>query len=318
MAGYLQRLVSGLPDAGAALEPVVRSHSPVADHDQRLSIGSLADSIGEGFGESSAPVAMDEAGLALPVPPTPPLQPPAMPATAAVPATPAPVSVQRFVAPVSPSTAPAVPPQQAAPQSVAAPPASPIIAAPASTRSAPQSQPLQPAGPAITIINEIVRATSPPAEAHEATSRMETPQAASPALRPGHDDGTRPAPLPAERRAEMPLPVEDALPYATPIERAFAALTREPVRQAAPGHEAVIGAPITRPAEPVPPRSSDARTLPGREVRETIREIVREMAPAAPAPREVQRVPRTAEEASVIGPLGDPLARARRAALMLR
>jgi hypothetical protein len=72
-------------------------------------------------------------------------------------------------------------------------------------------------------------------------------------------------------------------------------------------------------APPPPPETRPQQTTPSREIRETIREIVREVvsAPAAP-PRDTQRQPKTAAEASVIGPLGSPHAATRRLALLLR
>jgi hypothetical protein len=125
-------------------------------------------------------------------------------------------------------------------------------------------------------------------------------------------DSTKPA---AAERAAAREP--DELAYVSPAERVFEALQQLP--RPAPPQEA---AEAIRPAadrSPAAPAGHPAREIPAREIRETIREIVREVAATAPAPpRDAPRLPKTAAEASVIGPLGSPYTAARRLALMLR
>jgi hypothetical protein len=201
------------------------------------------------------------------------------------------------------------------PSAAPGPATAPPEAAPALQAVAPRQEPAPQISP-LTIINEIANTAASPPENRAglrppaASAKSDEPRVrATPAPSP---ESTKPAP-PEKPPGHGP----DELAYVSPAERVFEALQQLP-RPAPPrGIDPTIAAPDRAPATPAsfPP----AKGIPAREMHETIREIVREVVSMAPAPpREAPRMPKTAAEASVIGPLGSPYAAARRLALMLR
>jgi len=169
-----------------------------------------------------------------------------------------------------------------------------------------------PSVPPVTVINEFVSAAapSPPESRHDLGPQTPSAKVEETRARPAPS----PDPVRSAKLEKPPARAPDELAYVSPAERVFEALhlpRPAPTRDIA---EAIPAAPDVVPTPPVP---RPARDIPAREMRETIREIVRETVSTAP-PRDVQRMPKTAAEASVIGPLGSPYAAARRLALMLR
>jgi hypothetical protein len=319
MTGYLQRLVETTPGIlPAAPQPVVRSQSPIAQSDQRLALDPLADAIGDVAGDV-APAASADRPIAEAAPPAGRATPPAT-----APQMPAPVAVQRFQAPSVMAAAP--PPAAglaAAMQSAAHGPAivprpvGPEVQAPAPQQApTPRQEPAPRVSP-VTIINprvdsahasplEVRAGRTPPAPVAN-SARPPAPAKPAPSLDPTRPASPEPTP---ERRP-------DELAYVSPAERVLEMLQQLP--RPAPLldiDEATAAAPDRPPAAPA---ALQAQNTPGREIRETIREIVREVVSTSPAPpRDALRMPKTAAEASVIGPLGNPNAAARRLALMLR
>jgi hypothetical protein len=313
MTGYLQRLIDTTPGILAATpQPVVRSQSPIAQSDQRLALDPAADAYGDVSADVS-PAAFAEGPIAAVAQPAPRAMPPAAP----MPQTAPPVAVQRFQAPSAAVTAPPPPPASVAPSAPSAPPgpAKAAVQSGSALQAPPPRQELTPQISPVTIINQLADTARPSPPETRADLRTQAPAAKS------DEPGARPRPAPpldstkptATEKAATRTP--DELAYVSPAERVFEALQQLP--RPAPSRETAEAIPPDR--SPAAPTGRPAREIPAREIRETIREIVREVASTAPAPpRDTPRLPKTAAEASVIGPLGSPYAAARRLALMLR
>lgn len=313
MTGYLQRLIDTTPGILAATpQPVVRSQSPIALSDQRLALDPAADAAGD--------VSADVSPAAFPDGPIAPLAQPApraMTPAAATPQTAPPVAVQRFQAPSAAVTAPPPAPASVASSVPSAPPGPAKAAAQSGSalQAPPPRQELTPQISPVTIINQLADIARPSPPETRADLRTPAPVATS------DEPGARAKPEPPLESTKPTVTEKtatrgpDELAYVSPAERVFEALQQLP--RAAPPRETDEAIPPDR--SPAAPAGRPAREIPAREIRETIREIVREVASTAPAPpRDTPRLPKTAAEASVIGPLGSPYAAARRLALMLR
>ncbi len=308
MTGYLQRLVDMTPHPlPAASQPVLRSASPIAEIDQRavINLGPLTAKDAPDLqmpaeipADHALPPKVHLAGAAHANAPSPPASPPAM--------------VQKFqAAAVFPSAPGLAMPIPAANVRSPAPDISPVARAAPAAISGPSAALSEPTPP-----------TPPPAAVHAPASVViptaDIPVRATPLPAPpipveaGKAAEADPTTKPAKAAEPRPARAKDELAYVSPAERVFHTLRQiaEPVR--APDTADTAG-PAIPPAPPPRP------VLPAREVRETIREVVREIVSAAPdlAPRP-QRQPRTAAEASVIGPLDAPFTSARRLALRWR
>jgi translation initiation factor IF-2 len=313
MTGYLQRLIDTTPGILAATpQPVVRSQSPIAQNDQRLALDPAADATGDVSADVS-PAAFAAGPIAPVAQPAPRAPTPAAP----MPQTAPPVAVQRFQAPSAAATAPPQAPASVAPSVQNVPPAKAAVQSGPALQAPPPRQESMPQISPVTIINQLADTARPSPPETRADLRTQAPVAKSdepvararpaPAL-----DSTKPA---ATEKTATRGP--DELAYVSPAERVFEALQQLP--RPAPSRETAEAIPAAPDRSPAAPTGRPAREIPAREIRETIREIVREVASTAPAPpRDIPRLPKTAAEASVIGPLGSPYTAARRLALMLR
>lgn len=299
MTGYLQRLVArraAAPAAQPAVRPTIRSASPVAEADQRMNVELFADPMS---------VSPDQAGAVAEsrTIPSHKLAPPAA-AKPRQPAPTAPPPIHRFVAPQAAMPAAQSPPT--APPSLAATP------------------------PAVTEWRDV----APP---HDASDRPPPPPSLSnvaapplPAPLPLHPATTAPAasePEPGDIRPAAPQP-HDARPPAsvTAVTQVLQQVEASPEPHALPADTAVEPVPRLLPPLPRALPASDLDSAPRRIEREIelngitpvhapgppprhvlVREVVRVAPPAPqPAPPPPSRGPRTAEEASVIGPLARP------------
>jgi hypothetical protein len=295
MRGYLQRLVEDrapMPKADMrAVRPVAPSESPVVESDQLLQFEGY-----DGFADAAAadvtadvpPARQTRAG-----PPEQRAHAPAASAEAPVAKTTKPPTVTRFARP-SPAlpqaqTTPAPPPalpatSAAAPPPVAPPRPAPVDAAEAAPRKSGDRLDATPPPPsrvmslpeAMVVSERRARAVEGDVVSPISAERPEPAARPAPMPRPALVAEARPVPasVVTEQPAmpsELPLPPPLA-PREIPLRDAEPARTPQPVR------DSVIVRETIRTVETPPPK------------------------PAAPP----QRTPRTAEEASVIGPLPRP------------
>ena len=298
MTGYLQRLVArrvASPGAPPAVRPTIRSASPVAEADQRMNVELFADPM-------SAPPDQVEAGAVAEsrTIPSYKLAPPAS-AQPRQPAPTAPPPIHRFVAPQA-----AVPTALSPPAAPPSPGVAPAVAAErnvAPPRDARDPSPPQPS---------LSKVAAPPLPA---PMRPAIPAPAASESGPG--DIQPLAPQPRDARSLAPV---------TAITQVLQQVEASPEPSSLPVDTAVEPEPRRPPPLPRGLPASDLNSAPRRIEREIelngttpvhapgppprhvlVREIVRVAPPALqPAPPPPSRGPRTAEEASVIGPLARP------------
>jgi hypothetical protein len=296
--GYLQRLVE--PRAAAREAPPVRaatrSLSPIAEQDPRGQMAAFVDPFeapaGAAMPDSAASPAesLERTGSSVQSapPPAPAIR---APAPADPKPAPAPV-VQRFLA---------APPAAAMPQAPAMPAlAPPMPAAPRASLETPHRPQATP-GPQPAIAS-FVPPPLPAVSAPMPAPSAEAPQPrvpASPALpRIPTNDSAPARPLPAPTMAEHALP---------PPRIDEAPATHQPDRRTQPAPLAEPAPPLPRPKiETLDLTHGEAPRAPQSPTREIIvrERIVAPSEPPKPPSPPPARGPRTAEEASVIGPLG--------------
>ena len=308
MRGYLQRLVeSHSPVADApAVAPALRSASPIADGDQRLTLDKFPDAVSTAprlDSTTDGPPAFMPSELQST---RPSLQPPSPPRIAASAPAASPVraiarpSVQRRAAAVPAPAAASAPPVNAA-VAFAPPPAVRTEVA-SRPEAAPNALPASPA------------ATRP----IEPAFSLETRTRAAPAAAAAAEPVALPV-TPRVRELSQPLPAEHAPASAQPTGefrpaalRAPEVTTRPVLTMAEVAPEPQVQLPRlaeTWPRKLVEPAVHRPRSL--REDRPETRVVVREV-PRSPDPpmrnalSPAPKAPRTAAEASVIGPLGRP------------
>jgi hypothetical protein len=302
MRGYLQRLVEPQADpaqGGApAARPALTTRSPLAEADQRLHVESVADVLGVPGPPSLAtqPEAVAESRT---IPSYRARHAPAAPARAAPAAPAAKVAVQRYAMPAPPM--PAAPAAQAAsampgvPSATHTPSSAPALFLPPERGDAPAPQ-IDSGAPRTALSQGALPGETRP-----------SPVAVVPAPAPLPSYETRaplpPAPSPARAAPEeAETAPREAPSFAAEARPVAPSLPREPVQEReqhvrAPAHAREIPLADTAPVRtPEPP----VRT---RVIRETVRVPVE--APQKPSPPP-QKLPRTAAEASVIGPLPRP------------
>lgn len=300
MRKYLQRLVEAretrAPGAFGAVRPALPSRSPVAETDQRLQVTALADALGAFAGETRLPVAapVDESRT------TPSHRTAHAVPSLIRPASPSPQSrpvVQRYAV-TAPASAPA--PSRAAP-------ANPQ---PEQTQSLPATQQRLPARPRAMPSLALVQETHP-LPPPVASQLSPAPPAVDVPRRRASASVEIPAREPAPIPMEAPQPhthaetMQPAKPRSLPPEPAPAG----EIRAAAPRSVREIELTEAEPVRaPPPPRQTVV-------IRETIRTPAEAPQKPQPAP---QMVPRTAAEASVIGPLPRPEQARARLELCLR
>ena len=305
MRGYLQRLVeSHSPDADATLvTPTLRSASPVADADQRLTLADFPDAVSNASGpESPGDGSQAGASVTLPSAQSSTPRPPRMAANA-----PAPAPMRAVAQPGVQRRAASAPPASSVPMANVAVPAAPppavraeVASRPSAASIAPPASPpplaaMRPVSPAYSL-----ETRAPTAPAVPTTGRHAAPLTAR-LLDPPHALPTQPAPTLSEPDDVRPTPL-----------RVPAVVTRPAPAVAVTAPEPQMRWPRIAEARPravEEPAVQRPRML--REDHPQTRVIVREV-PSAPGPpvRNPQppapRAPRTAAEASVIGPLGRP------------
>jgi hypothetical protein len=304
MRGYLQRLLQSqaMPASTAsAARPALPSRSPLAERDQRLQVPGLGDAL------------LDAAPPAAPATPTPPGESRTTPSYRSAPAAPQvareampvrepPKTVQRYVAPAPTSAASPAPARSAAPApATAAPRLDPIAAPAAAPPASVAALPLAPLQPQVTTRAEPAEPEHPPSPptTHQTVTTRHTLEDVHSVI---HHRVELPAPLPAS-----PDDVPGTVPFAA---------SRLPVEAEPPPR-------IHAPSEVRLPPPKHARELelfdgePARAVAAPTEVRIRETIRTTVEPREerrapAQKLPRTAAEASVIGPLPRPdLARVR-------
>jgi hypothetical protein len=305
MRGYLQRLVESrdVQGRGAAAppRPALSSRSPVAQADQRLNVDStIADAVSAFIPEAgAAELAQPPLGESRTIPSYrtqgPPRSPQPVRPVSAVQST-----VPRYAMPLPPSPPAAAPPAVAAPHPAAAAPGnavSQLIKQPEQARAIPlpqkpapargpaaatpaRDQDIQPPAPlAIPIPPALDAAATPERRAPNYLS-LETSLASVMPGAPQHTDAPQ---APVEPHAPNPQP--------SPRDRMTASEIRLPPQREVREIELTDREPAHSPS-----RQQQQRVI----VRETIRTPAETPQKPQPMP---QKLPRTAAEASVIGPL---------------
>jgi Wiskott-Aldrich syndrome protein len=302
MRGYLQRLVEAHapPSTAPPLKPAVRSTSPIFEADQRLELVGFADAAPSVSAESdraiTAPAAGESRQSAAPAPAVPPAPPGRSPAPPAVPA-----MVQRRATPATGLAPTFAPPRAAAgPAQPGIDPARPEPTAPLAPSFGAAHPPTIPPPTEPTASGfEVMAITPRPVVAPiPEAGVLGLDELSQPPRRPPVSPGVKPVTVPTEA-AELwdpssiggaPAPALGLLsPAPPPDSRAPAELVearpRPSVEPNLPAH-AGIPSPETRPQSVI------------------IRETIRAPEPASTRPQAPPpKAPRSAAEASVIGPL---------------
>jgi hypothetical protein len=313
MRGYLQRLVAARDVQGhsapASTRPALPSRSPIAEADQRLGVAAIADAVAAFAPEGGAPEAPSQPLGESRTVPSYKMQGQAQPPSHARPVPVAPTTVPRYAMPMPAVATAAPPPAAAAPHPAAAAPATPIAepaqVAERTPAALPSSEPVPKTGsaePAPARRDESTRPLPPPEM--RVVSVHPTPTAEAPRLPEAVPPEISLEPLQpvAVERPDRPVAVDEPQsfrPQPSPRDRMTTSEIRLPPPRPAREIELIDGEPAHAPAAP------QDRIV----VRETIRTPVEiQQKPQPPQ----QKAPRTAAEASVIGPLPRPeLTRAR-------
>ncbi len=313
MRGYLQRLVMARDMQGRAASadarPALPSRSPIAQADQRLGVGGVADAVAPFAPEGGASDVASQPLAESRTVPSYKLQGAAKPPAPARPVPLAATTLPRYAMPM-PAVVAAAPPAAAA---AASPPPTPSVAPVAEPREMGRGAPAARSSPLPT--PEAVSAERPPARRDESTRPLPSPEA-----RLGSVDATPSVEAPrlpdAVLPAIAPVPVR-SLAVETSSRPAAADEPKSPTPQhSRRDHLASIEIPPSspRPAREIELTDDEPAHAPAAPqdrivVRETIRTPVEIRETPHPPP---QKGPRTAADASVIGPLPRPeLTRAR-------
>jgi hypothetical protein len=300
MRGYLQRLVESREmsalGASVPLRPALSSRSPVAETDQRLQVAALADALGAFAPETVMP----DAGPVGESPTMPPYRTAhSTPVRARSASSSSQPAVQRYA-----MTAPA---SASAPSPAA--PAAPRPEQPQSAQATDQLLPAQPRATPLPVV-EGMRPLLPPviSQLSQAMPIVGKPRPLLPPIVPELSQTKpivgEPLPLPSASleipaRRPQPIAIEAPEPRTLgeetplPSERVPANEIRVPPPRSAREIELTDVEPVRAPPAP-------QQTI---VIRETIRTPAEALQKPQPAP---QMLPRTAAEASVIGPLPRP------------